>query len=168
MYKLELKYIEYDENLSLKERRLLEHNIAYSLLDTMLSEHFDISSPTICRNENGKPYINKQGVHFSLSHTNGLAVCAVADTPIGVDCEKIVERGLDDKKRFASRYFTENEIEFLKNSQYSDLDFFKAWTGKEAVIKKLGGNMSLVKKIDITQENLLFSYENGYIICINV
>ena len=168
MYKLKLKYIEYDEKLSPKERRTLEHNIAYSLLDDMLKEHLGPISFTVLKNENGKPYVNLEGVHFSLSHTNGLAVCAIADKPIGIDCEQIVAKSKEDIQKFAKRFFVENEICFLENGGFSPFDFFKVWTGKEATIKKRGSNMSEIKKIDTTKESLIFSYEKEYIICINV
>jgi phosphopantetheinyl transferase (holo-ACP synthase) len=123
---------------------------------------------TFLKNENGKPYIENDGVHFSLSHTHGLAVCVVADTPVGVDCERIDAKSEADMQKFANRFFVENEINTLKNGGYSPLDFYKIWTGKEAVIKKRGSNMSDIKKIDVTQENLEIFSENGYIISINI
>lgn len=168
MYKLELKYIEYAENLSPRERRELEHNVAYDLLKDMLFRYFNITSYTVLKNENGKPYVENKGVHFSLSHTHGLAVCVVADSPVGVDCEWIATKSEADIKKFANRFFVENEIKLLEIGNYSSLDFFKLWTGKEAVIKKHGSNMSDLKKIDVTEENLLVSVENGYIISINI
>lgn len=168
MFRLELKYIEYDENLSSRGRRELEHAVAYSLLNDMLFRHFGIANPSILKNENGKPYIENGGVHFSLSHTAGLVVCVVADTPVGVDCERIDAKSEADMQKFANRYFVENEINMLKDGGYSPLDFYKIWTGKEAVIKKRGSNMSDIKKIDVTQEKLQIFSENGYIISINI
>jgi len=168
MHVLELKYIEYDENLSPKERRALEHDTAYELLKCMLARHFGITSATILKNENGKPYVENEGVHFSLSHTHGLAVCVIADTPVGVDCEKLVTKSDTDIEKFAKRFFVENEINFLEKGGYSSFDFFKLWTGKEATVKKRGSNMSDLKNIDVTKENLLVSSENGYIISINI
>ena len=168
MFRLELKYIEYDENLSPRGRRELEHAVAYSLLNDMLLRHFGIENPSILKNENGKPYVENGGVHFSLSHTAGLAVCVVADTPVGVDCEKITPKSDTDMQKFANRFFVENEIKMLNESKNATIDFYKIWTGKEAVIKKRGSNMSDLKKIDVTQENLQVFSENGYIISINI
>lgn len=168
MHVLELKYIEYDENLTPKERRSKEHNVAYTLLEDMLARYFGIFSPEILKNENGKPYVENACVHFSLSHTNGLAACVVADCPVGVDCERLVTKNEDDIKKFANRFFVENEINLLERSGFSSLDFFKLWTGKEATIKKRGSNMSDLKNIDVTKENILVSLENGYIISINI
>ena len=168
MYKLKLKYIEYDENMSPQQRRQREHLVAYELLSHMLYENFSIPDPNILRNENGKPYIENDGVHFSLSHTTGLAVCAVADTPIGVDCERISAKSPEEIQKFAKRFFVENEIKLLESGDFSPLDFFRVWTAKEATVKKRGTNMSEVKKIDTTKENIITSFENDYIISINI
>ena len=168
MYKLKLKYIEYDEKLSPRQRRTLEHSSAYDLLYDMLFEYFNISSPEIFRNENGKPYVKNEGVFFSLSHTSGLAVCVVADSEIGVDCEKLLPKSNTEIQKFANRYFVENEIALLQKSDFSALDFYKIWTAKEATIKKRGTNMSDIKKIDTTKENFRLSLENDYIISINI
>ncbi len=168
MHISELKYIEYDENLSPKERRDLEHDVAHTLLKDMLARHFGIHSANVLRNENGKPYVENEGVHFSLSHTHGLAVCVIADSPVGVDCERLVAKSEADIKKFANRFFVENEIKLLEKGGFSSLDFLKLWTGKEATIKKRGSNMSELKNIDVTKENILVSVENGYIISINI
>ena len=168
MHKLGIKYIKYDENMSSKEHRELEHTVTYSLLKDMLMEHFGIDNPTILKTENGKPYIDTEGVHFSISHTCGLAACVVADTPVGVDCEVVATKAPYEIQKFAKRFFVENEISLLEKGGFSSLDFFKIWTGKEAVIKKLGSNMSDLKIIDTTKENLIYSYKKEYIICINV
>jgi len=168
VHQLELKYIEYDENTTPREQHLLEHSVAYSLIETMLEKYFGIISPTILKTENGKPYIEKSGVHFSISHTRGLAVCVVADTPVGVDCELIKDKSAANIEKFAKRFFVENEFLLLEKGGFSSIDFYKVWTAKEATIKKRGSNMSDLKNIDVTKENLLVSSENGYIISINI
>lgn len=168
MHKLELKYIEYDENSTPREQRLLEHSVAYGLVEEMLEKYFGIISPIILKTENGKPYIENSGIHFSISHTRGLVACVIADTPVGVDCELIKEKSAINIQKFAKRFFVENEFLLLEKGGFSYIDFYKVWTAKEATIKKRGSNMSDLKIIDITKENILTSTENGYIISINI
>ena len=168
MHKIQLKYIDFDENQSPRDKGEAEHLLAHSTLKIMLWEYFGIENPQILKNENGKPYIEKEGVHFSIAHSNGLCAVAVADLPIGIDCEKLKPRGIEEIEKFANRFFVKNEIELLEKSDYALLDFYKIWTGKEATIKKLGVNFSYVKKIDTTKENLEFFEENNYIVCINI
>ena len=150
------------------ERHQLEHNTAYIMLNHLLEKHFSISNPKILKTKNGKPYIENKNVHFSLSHTNGLVACVIANSCVGVDCEKIVTKSKEEIQKFAKRFFVENEINLLEKGGFSQNDFFKIWTGKEATIKKLGTTIADIKKIDVTQENLIFREENGYIICINI
>ena len=168
MYKLELEYIKYDENMTSSQRRELEHRVAYGLLFKLLLSTFGIFPTNILKNENGKPYVENEGVHFSLSHTRGLAACVVSDSPVGVDCERLTYKSPEEIKKFANRFFVENEISLLDSGGYTTLDFYKIWTAKEATVKKQGSNMSQVKKIDTTQENILVSLENDYIISINI
>lgn len=168
MVEIGVEYINYDEKMSPRDRRSHEHNVAYGLLFNMLKKHFGIEQPTILKTENGKPYIELDGVHFSISHTKGLCACAVANTPVGIDCEYVKGRDKEDMLRFAKRYFTENEIALLEKGGYCPTDFYKIWTAKESCIKKRGTNMGDVKKIDITKENIQFFCENGYIISINI
>ena len=168
MLKIELKYIKYDENLNSAEKRRYEHDNAYELLHSMLKEHFGIENPQILKTENGKPYVNNEGVFFSISHTHGLVAVAVADSPVGIDCELIIKKSKEDAKRFSARFFTQGEFDYLSEKDFNSLEFFKLWTAKEAVIKKRGSNMSDIKKIDVRTENIEFFTENGYIISTNI
>ncbi len=167
MLEIEYQEIDYGNNLSSKERRDLEHNLAYSLLNNMLKRYFNIENYTIIKNKNGKPYIDKKGVYFNISHTNGLVACAVSDTEVGIDCEKI-DKAYDKRvQKFANRYFVENEINLLESSNFNLCVFFRLWTSKEAIIKRLGGNMSLLKKIDTTKEKAKVITFKNYIISIS-
>ncbi|MBO5312858.1 MAG: 4'-phosphopantetheinyl transferase superfamily protein [Clostridia bacterium] len=168
MYRYYLKYINFDKSDTPRMRRQEEHSVAYSIIKALLKVFFGIVDPTIFYNENGKPYIKKEGVYFSISHSDGLVACAVADSAIGIDCERIKERSIEDIEAFAERFFVDSELELLMNHNFDLKEFYKIWTGKEATIKKLGLNMSYIGKIDTTKENLLHFEKNGYIICINV
>lgn len=168
MYKFSFEYIKYDENMTSRDIRAIEHNKAYDLLKRMLKEHFNIENEPILKTENGKPYIKKDGVHFSISHTKGLVCCAIASFPIGIDCEKIKEESKERFIKISNRFFVKNEFEYLKSKNFSPIDFYKIWTGKESTIKKLGTTMKDVKNIDVTEEKICYYVENEYIIAINI
>lgn len=70
------------------------HDCAWSLLaDALHKCGHSLSDYTLCRSALGKPYFAEAGApHFSLSHTRELAVCAIGDTPIGVDAERCDRR----------------------------------------------------------------------------
>jgi phosphopantetheinyl transferase len=67
---------------------------------------------------------------FNISHSANYVVCAIADSPVGID----IEGGRKVNNAVAKRYFTEEEIESI----HSDEDFFKIWTFKEALGKCTG------------------------------
>lgn len=82
----------------------------------------------IKRTQNGKPYAD--GIHFSLSHTDGFTVCAVSDKNVGVDAEKI--RTIENKEKILARYGI-----FMEENA-SDRGFFEEWTKLESRIKYFG------------------------------
>lgn len=161
MLKIEYKRITYTN----EKKREIEHNSAYELLNKMLFDSFEIENPIIKKTNNGKPYIDNEGVFFSISHTDGFVCCAISDSPVGIDCEKITAKYDEKAEKFANRYFLENEINLLKNDGFSQLCFYKIWTAKEAIYKMLGGNTPITK-IDTTANKVSYIFEKDYIICV--
>ncbi len=92
-------------------------------------------------NEFGKPYITgMENFYFNLSHSGDMAVCAISDTPVGVDVEKITR----DCGVAIDRYFLPSEIEISKGRGTSYI-----WTRKEAVAKANGRGIGVgIDKID--------------------
>jgi|GEM_PF-1644896 len=140
----------------------------------------------ISRNEYGKPYVesiykiiskNKNdtgydtekikidiSLFFSLSHSADMIICAVACFNIGVDCQKRNIENIENCKKIAKRFYTEQENEFLnsilgqddleksedteenfeetvKEESYIN-NFFRIWTKKEAYIKYTGKGLA--------------------------
>lgn len=164
MYKIEFSEFEYGD-IPINKKRELEHNIAYSMLDRMLCE-CGICEYEILKNENGKPYLKDNSIHFNISHTNGFCAVCINDSPVGLDCEKIDHSFKDRIPQFAKRYFLETELELLKKTEYDTLTFFKIWTRKEAYIKKFGYNASYITKVDTTKEDIETIVHGEYIISI--
>ena len=79
-------------------------------------------------------------MHFNLTHTEGLVLCAVGNQPVGCDAEiiKKAPRGV------AERFFCEAEKAVLNTAKttYDDV-FYRLWTMKESYIKMTGEGMSL-------------------------
>ena len=51
--------------------------------------------------KNGKPYIEGDPFYFSLAHSGDYAVCAISDSPVGVDIEQDRELSEAFKARFS-------------------------------------------------------------------
>lgn len=103
--------------------------------------------------EYGKPYAKGLDVHFSISHSGDLVVCAVSDKKIGIDIEKIRKINPNISERFAC----ENELEYINSHRNG---FFEIWTLKEAYFKCIGTGLGAdIKNVSfyITESGILCS-----------
>lgn len=104
-------------------------------------------------NEYGKPYIEHDNYHFSISHSGDYVAFVSHSFPIGVDIQKT-----ENKISPAIRFFTPNEQNYISNDPSR---FFEIWTKKEAYIKMLGTGLSTpLSSFDVLKkpvENILIS-----------
>ena len=98
------------------------------LLQAALAEE-GITHPVFEKNQWGKPGLTDSPIHFSLSHSGFWVVCAVSDTPVGVDIQQ--KRAMD---KVARRFFPEaGTVD----------DALRLWTAKEAYLKLLGRGLTM-------------------------
>ncbi len=101
----------------------------------------------------GKPFFqNYESLHFSLSHSGNIALCAVSDKKIGADIQLMG----DFSDGICKKYFFKNETDYVLSA--SSLDekterFFRIWTLKEAFSKMTGDGLSGFKKFSIRPGN---------------
>jgi len=90
--------------------------------------------------EFGKPSLaSYPDIHFNLSHSGTLAVCAVSDRPVGVDAEELTPYAPD----VASVCFQPRETAWVEREADRGLAFTRLWTRKESWLKYLGTGLSL-------------------------
>jgi 4'-phosphopantetheinyl transferase len=98
----------------------------------------------------GKPALQGHNIHFSVSHSEGLAVYALSATgPVGVDVEKI--RPVGEMQGIVDRYFPAQARAAFQSAPESERTeaFFRLWTRREAVLKAIGiGIPGLDEQID--------------------
>ncbi|MBR1001967.1 MULTISPECIES: 4'-phosphopantetheinyl transferase superfamily protein [Bradyrhizobium] len=91
-------------------------------------------------NARGKPELGDGAglLHFNLSHTDDLALVALADREIGIDIEAL--RPFEDAMDLAGRFFCEQEAAEVRRAAPAERAeiFLRLWTRKEAVLKALG------------------------------
>ena len=105
------KNAEYFEEIS-KRKSASESLFAYMMLAKMLcNAGCEPSTLILNRSGMGKPYFEAPVCKFSISHSEGYAVCALSDEgEVGVDVEaKPITT--EKAQNLAKRYFAENEIE---------------------------------------------------------
>ncbi len=108
---------------------------AWGLLSDVLRQEGIAPLPQVERGRWGKPFFpQRPGLHFNLSHSAGVCLCALADAPVGVDVEVVRPR-----RPGLPRYC-------LSDDEYGGFlaagggwgEFFRLWTLKEARCKQLG------------------------------
>lgn len=111
------------------------HDAAYALLREALRADWNCPDAVIEKTALGKPYLrNREDLHISVSHTRGLVCCAVADHPVGVDCE--YRRSVPE--RVLKRVCTPRELESISRTDDPETRALSLWTLKESISKKLG------------------------------
>ena len=124
--------------------------VAHGLLRTILSHYLGIE-PSLLRfsySDYGKPSMvpmpAQNVLQFNLSHSDGLALYAVArGREIGIDLERV--HPIDDAESIAERFFSPQEkavFRTLRPSQKQEA-FYTCWTCKEAYIKARGEGLSM-------------------------
>ena len=125
---------------SIKNSNALKLSLCALLsLKSLIDEHYPSTANldlTVLRTENRKPYFKSLDCFFSLSHTDGIALCVLGDKPVGIDIECIEEKNnfLDISKRF----FSQDEQAYISESASPLLSFYSLWTKKEAYAKLMG------------------------------
>jgi 4'-phosphopantetheinyl transferase len=131
-----------------KHRR--ERLVSVALVRTTLARYADVEPRAwiFDRGEHGRPdAVLGPGVpplRFNLSHTLGMAVCAVTlDRDIGVDVESVERRC--QARAIADRFFAPAEVEGLRDgpAERRRVRFFELWTLKEAYVKARGVGLKI-------------------------
>lgn len=99
----------------------------------------------------GKPVLGgaNPGLHFNVTHTDALALIAVAGRPVGIDVER--RRAVADPAGLVGRFFSPAERDAFA-ALPPDLraaGFFRGWTCKEAVIKAAGLSVLTLDGFDV-------------------
>jgi 4'-phosphopantetheinyl transferase len=115
-------------------------SIGSELLLKYVLNQIGILDPVFSRDEYGKPFLkNYSQVHFNLSHSEKYVACAVSDSPVGVDIERIHDVDLT----IAQHYFFGSEYHQIQNSTNKQRTFFEFWVLKESYMKMTGRGFRL-------------------------
>ena len=90
--------------------------------------------------KHGKPCLaGREDIRFNISHSGERVMCALSDTPVGCDVERVsaVATGLE------KRVLTVREIDIYERLDGREKTFFRFWTAKESFIKAIGEGMSV-------------------------
>lgn len=120
--------------------------LTHVMLRTELSRHAEIAPQdwAFTRDANGKPALIPalmalHGLHFSLSHAGGIAVCAITRIgPVGVDVEPLqIPSDIEDLMQIALMPHEASSLNGLEAAA-KHRRFLAYWTLKEAYTKACG------------------------------
>jgi len=99
----------------------------------------------------GKPVlaVRDENLHFNVTHTDSLALIALAHRPVGIDIERV--RPVTEPGNLVRRFFSavERETFLALPSSLWPAGFFRGWTSKEAVIKAAGLSVAVLDEFDV-------------------
>lgn len=135
------------------EKARHEFVIARGLLRSLLGTHLGMVPNTvpIVYNGGGKPGLSDAvgSLHFNVTHTDGLALIALASRPVGIDVERV--RTLANPDGLVGRFFSPAEATAYRAlpAELQMAGFFRGWTTKEAVIKAAGLTVLCLDGFDV-------------------
>lgn len=115
------------------------HEAAYALLAELYQAETGQPLPPIRRTPRGKPYLENDSHHFSITHTRRHAFCALSDVPIGIDAEELDRRihpGLPE------RALSPSELAQYRRAPDAQRAFLTFWVLKEAAAKCRGTGLT--------------------------
>lgn len=129
-----------------------EFVIGRGLLRALLAGPLGVPPPAVplAYLPSGKPFADAPGApHFNVTHTDGVAVLALAARRVGVDVERV--RPIADAPGLVRRYFSAAECAAFAalGDEHRGPMFFRGWTCKEAVIKAAGATVACLAGFDV-------------------
>jgi 4'-phosphopantetheinyl transferase len=100
---------------------------------------------TFADSPGGKPELSDTrggSIHFNLSHSGDVMLCAIADRKVGVDVETMKHH--DDMERVALHFFSSDESQTFFDLSGGDRAkfFYRTWVRKEAFLKATGEGLA--------------------------
>lgn len=121
------------------------------LLRQLLGAHLGVAPPDVpvTYTGAGKPVLDGGALHFNVTHTDAVALIALAARPVGIDTEQV--RDLANPDGLVSRFYSpaEGAAYRLLPPELKREGFFRAWTCKEAVIKAAGLSVTNLESFDV-------------------
>ncbi len=134
-----------------------QYTVMRAALRSILGRYLNVPPAAIdfSSGPEGKPEVSTprdRRIEFSVSHSHGLGLCAVARRRVGVDVE-CLERRPVDLEEIVRRFFSAAECAaFLELPATERREaFYNGWTRKEAFIKAIGrGLFAALDSFDVS------------------
>lgn len=135
----------------------------FLLLDSLLQKNkIDRAGLVITVDKRNRPRVSAENLDFSISHSEGCALCALAigngteDVTIGCDVQRVRDYSKDKMIELSRAFMNEKELSDFEKSGFEPERFFTAWTHREAYVKRAGSDIfDALKTADLSGELFL-------------
>lgn len=157
----------FDDILCKRGKAFADSACGFLLLDSLLQKHkINRAELVITLEENGRPRTNRRDLDFSVSHSEGCAMCAIAigatgeGANVGIDVQRERPYSLEKMTELARTFMTAAEFEkftaplspnhpiplFGYNRDMDEYirksrEFYTAWTRRESYAKRIGSDI---------------------------
>lgn len=154
----------FDDILSKRGKAFADSGCGFLLLDSLLQKHkIERLALSITLDENGRPHTDRPDLDFSISHSEGCAMCAVAvgeGANVGIDVQRERPYSLEKMTELARTFMNDEELaEFsqpiasgktlpmmfnerdMADFAEKNIRFYTAWTRREAYAKRVGSDI---------------------------
>lgn len=150
------------ENTASKEKR-------HAQIQSALREHTGIDSAEVLYTSRGKPYIKgtPEELYVSVTTADEVMVAAFSPKPIGIDGEHMARFENDTREKkpdyisLAERFFSSDEVEYVRDGSEEAERFAQIWVRKEAYVKYTGKGLSDFSNFSVSDGIKLFNKVNG-------
>ena len=156
----------FERLLGRKGEAFCESSAGFLLLDGLLQKNkIDRLELVISVDKNGRPHTNRSDVDFSISHSEGCAVCVLAigeNAKVGVDVQRARDYSPEKMTELAKTFMSDEELAAFYYSRKQSKDFYTSWTHREAYAKRVGSDIfENLKNADLRGED----FKDGIITC---
>ena len=171
------KCVDYFEDI-LKRRgsSFADSASGFMLLDSLLQKNkIDRLKTAILLDTNKRPYIDDSALDFSVSHSGGCALCVLAmgeHAAVGCDVQHARDYNEEKLSTLARTFMNVSELSELDKANDRAAEFFKAWTRREAYVKRVGSDIfDNLKNADLSgeyfREGVIYACGERYFYSIN-
>ena len=143
---VELAQLTSTESERLAIKKSSERRLQWLACRVLLNELFE-EKIIITNDEYGKPFIDVEDLHITLSHSGKYVMLGISENEIGVDIELIREKVL----KIIPKFLSETEISYLSDKNKIE-EALIYWTAKESLIKIYGKkDLALLTEINVSK-----------------
>lgn len=149
--------------LSKRKEAFCDSACGFLLLDGLLQKNkINRAELVITVDKRNRPHVSADNLDFSISHSEGCALCALAigngteDIRIGCDVQRERDYSREKMIELSRAFMNEKELSDFEKSGFEPDRFFTAWTHRESYVKRAGSDIfDALKSADLSGEYFL-------------